>query len=125
MVQTQFHHYIPRFILKTFADNFSLSNSGFTLDTTGPYPSSFKEGKPSKLRRKERPRYAINVYRVKDLTSSLVDVSKVYGVDDMYRDVNEADCMKFEKLLGRHECASAAFIRQMWDKDQDLSLTRA
>ncbi|KAG0247690.1 hypothetical protein BG011_001061 [Mortierella polycephala] len=124
MTQTQFHHYIPRFILKTFADNFSLSNTEFITDASGPDLSGFKLGKPSKLRRKERPRYDINVYRVESHTTDPTDVSRAYGVKDMYRDVTEADCMKFEKLLAKHECTSAAFIRQIWNEEEDLSLTR-
>ncbi|KAF9299145.1 hypothetical protein BGZ88_000659 [Linnemannia elongata] len=122
--QGQFHHYIPRFILKTFADNFSLDNGEFTTDTSSP-DLSWLKGKPSKLRRKERPRYDINVYRVPDHSTRLNDVSRAYGTYNMYRDLTEADCMKFEKLLAKHECTSATFIRRIWNDDEDLSLTRS
>ncbi|OAQ31018.1 hypothetical protein K457DRAFT_124722 [Linnemannia elongata AG-77] len=126
--KTQFHHYIPRFILKTFADNFSLDNSEYTTDTSSPDLSWFKPGKPSKRRLIERPkvtpRYDINVYRVEDHTTNPTDVSRAYGVENLYRDVTEADCMKFEKLLSKHESDSAKFIREIWNEDKDLSLTR-
>ncbi|KAG9070320.1 hypothetical protein KI688_009657 [Linnemannia hyalina] len=122
--QIQFHHYIPRFILKTFADNFSLSNNEFTTDTSNPNLSWFKTRNPSKPRRKVRPRHDINIYRVEDHTTNPIDVSRAYGAEDMYRDVTEADCMKFEKLLAKHESTSATFIRQIWNEDGDLSLTR-
>ncbi|KAG0071806.1 hypothetical protein BGZ90_012119 [Linnemannia elongata] len=122
--QGQFHHYIPRFILKTFADNFSLDNGEFTTDTSSP-DLSWLKGKPSKLRRKERPRYDINVYRVQDHSTRLNDVSRAYGTYNMYRDLTEADCMKFEKLLAKHECTSATFIRRIWNDDEDLLLTRS
>ncbi|KAF9982178.1 hypothetical protein BGZ75_006445 [Mortierella antarctica] len=124
MTRTQFHHYIPRFILKTFADNFSDSNSELITDTSSPDSLGFKKEKPSKLRRKERPRYHINVYRVEDYTTILTDVSRAYGAEDMYRDVAEDDCMKFEKLLAKHECTSATFIRRIWKEEEELSLTR-
>ncbi|KAF8947213.1 hypothetical protein BGZ47_009936 [Haplosporangium gracile] len=122
--QTQFHHYIPRFILKTFADNFSLNNSEFTTDISSPALSWFKPGKPSKLRRKVQPRYDINVYRVQDHTTDPTNVSRAYGAEDMYRDVTEDDCMKFENLLAKHECTASTFIRQIWKEEEDLSLTR-
>ncbi|KAG9071680.1 hypothetical protein KI688_005893 [Linnemannia hyalina] len=124
MTQTQFHHYIPRFILKTFADNFSLDNNEFTTDTSNPGLSWFKRGSPSKRRRKVRPIYDINVYRLDDHTTNPTNVSRAYGAEDMYRDVTEADCMKFEKLLAKHESTSAAFIRKIWNEEKDLSLTR-
>ncbi|KAF9305334.1 hypothetical protein BGZ74_010552 [Mortierella antarctica] len=124
MTRTQFHHYIPRFILKTFADNFSLSNSAFIADTSSPDILGFKLGKPSKLRPKGCPSHSINVYRVEDHTTELTDVARAYGAEDMYRDVTETDCMKFEKLLAKHECTSATFIRQIWNEEKDFSLSR-
>ncbi|KAF9329428.1 hypothetical protein BG006_007481 [Podila minutissima] len=42
----------------------------------------------------------------------------------MYRDVTETDCMKFEKLLAKHECTSATFIRQISNGEEDFSLNR-
>ncbi|KAG0360392.1 hypothetical protein BG005_010867 [Podila minutissima] len=124
MTRTQFHHYIPRFILKTFADNFSQSTTVFITDTSSTYPSGLTLGKARKLRPKERPSYNINVYRVEDHTMEPTDVARAYGAEDMYRDVTEADCMKFEKLLAKHESTSATFIRQIWNEEEDLSLTR-
>ncbi|KAK3844650.1 MAG: hypothetical protein J3R72DRAFT_64773 [Linnemannia gamsii] len=43
---TQFHHYIPRFILKSFADNFLLkrSNSEFIADTSGIFKPTSPSG---------------------------------------------------------------------------------
>ncbi|KAF9564330.1 hypothetical protein EC968_004570 [Mortierella alpina] len=123
VLRTQFHHYIPRFILKTFADNFSVSKTQFVANTSSPNASSFESVKPSKHRRKVKPRYHINVYRVKDHTTNPTEVSRAYGAMDMYRDLTEDDCMKFEDLLAKHECTSATFIRQIWN-GEDLSLTR-
>ncbi|CAO3567940.1 unnamed protein product [Mortierella alpina] len=124
-IKSQFHHYIPRFILKTFADNFSVDTTEVIRDTSSPNSSEFKRVKPNKNRRSDRPRYDINVYRVKDHTTNPTDVAKAYGADDMYRDIAEVDCMKFEKLLAKHECTAATFIRQTWAEGTDLSMTRA
>ncbi|KAF9162986.1 hypothetical protein BGX21_010434 [Mortierella sp. AD011] len=120
--RTQFHHYIPQFILKTFTDNFSLKNTEFITDTSSPGLSGFK---PNNIKRKERPGYDINVYRVEDHATVLISISRAYGAEDMYRDVTETDCMKFEKLLAKHESFSAKFIRQIWNEEENLSLTRA
>ncbi|KAK3818261.1 MAG: hypothetical protein JOS17DRAFT_382955 [Linnemannia elongata] len=122
--EVMFHHYIPRFILKTFAENFSLNNSEFTTDTSKPDLPWFNSGKPSKRRSKKTPRYYINVYRAQNHTTDSTNVSRAYGAEDMYRDVTEADCMKFEKLLAKHECTSATFIRKIWNEEETLSLTR-
>ncbi|KAF9964177.1 hypothetical protein BGZ70_006824 [Mortierella alpina] len=125
IIPSEFQHYIPRFILKTFADNFSLDNTEFIKDASRPNSSGFKREKPSKRRRNDRPRHDINVYRVKDHTTNPTDVAKAYGAYDMYRDIAEVDCMKFEKLLSKHESTAATFIRETWDENADLSLTRA
>jgi len=152
MAQSQFHHYIPRFILKTFADNFTLttSDTDFIADTTGVFKAtdsdvrlgSSKRGKgkhgkrghqggtrpPTEPSRPSRPSryfsYNINVYRAKGHSNELNDIARVYGLEDMYRDINEHDCMKFEKLLSKLESSSSKFIRKIWS-GEDLSLTRA
>ncbi|KAK3824059.1 MAG: hypothetical protein J3R72DRAFT_390811, partial [Linnemannia gamsii] len=102
----QYHHYIPRFILRTFADNFSLITSHTEYIATSTPVSHY-----------------INVYQVADYTIELNDHARVYGIYDMYRDITSDDKMKFEKLLGIMECTSATFIRKIWSGG-DLSLTR-
>ncbi|KAF9586266.1 hypothetical protein BGW38_007670 [Lunasporangiospora selenospora] len=123
--RSQFHHYIPQFILKTFADNFTLDKTVFISSTPSQDPSGFEPSTPKKPKSKKRPNYYINVCLVKYQTKELVNTAHVYGVKDIYRDFTEDDCMKFEKLLSKHECTSSTFIRQVWDEETDLSLTRA
>ncbi|KAF9338887.1 hypothetical protein BGZ91_007651 [Linnemannia elongata] len=114
------------FILKTFADNFPVDNREFTKDFSTSSPDlSWLEGKPSKHERSKRPRYNINVYRVDDHTNKPTDFSRAYGVENLYRDLTEADCMKFEDLLSKHESNSAMFIQRIRNEDEDLSLTRS
>ncbi|KAF9148521.1 hypothetical protein BG015_009739 [Linnemannia schmuckeri] len=89
---------ISDFILKTFTDNFWLSNTEFIMDISNPNLSWFLRTKPSKLRPKERPSYNINEFRVEDHTTEPTSVARAYGAENMYRDVTEVDCMKFENL---------------------------
>ncbi|KAF9913034.1 hypothetical protein EC991_005902 [Linnemannia zychae] len=134
---TQFHHYIPRFILKSFADNFMLkhTNTEYIANASTIYaptdPSGMRFGSGSKGRgssgRGQPSRYLtylINLYRVADHTTELSDIKRAYGAEDMYRDITADDCMKFEKLLGNLESTSATFIRKIWS-GEELSLTRA
>lgn len=53
----------------------------------------------------------------------LTDVARAYGIEDMYKDINSDDSMKFEKLLSKLESTSAIFIRKIWSGEA-LSLTR-
>ncbi|KAK3844646.1 MAG: hypothetical protein J3R72DRAFT_521711 [Linnemannia gamsii] len=104
----QYHHYIPRFILRTFADNFSLITSNtehIVPSTPGVFEPIVKQGGA-------------------DCTIELNDTARAYGIYDMYRDIDADDEMKFQKLLSSLESASATFIRKIWS-GEDLSLTRA
>ncbi|KAF9913039.1 hypothetical protein EC991_005907 [Linnemannia zychae] len=90
----KFHHYIPHFILKAFADNFSLDalHAEFIADTTTIFDPTANPGVQS-------------------------------GGNKRNKDVTADDSMKFEKLLGTLERTSATFIRKIW-KGESLSLTR-
>ncbi|KAG0044896.1 hypothetical protein BGZ83_009829 [Gryganskiella cystojenkinii] len=124
---TQFHHYIPRFILKTFSENFNLKSSE-TVYIAATYFSQAGTGLKVENRRAKQRRlghHYINLYHAQDHTSILNDVSLSYGVKNMYRDVTLKDSMKFEKLLSGLESTSAHFIRKIWTDGQELSMTRA
>ena len=139
-IRPEFHHYIPRFILKTFADNFKLNTKDdFIANATDVFKATDPDvqfsnnqtsaqknrgGKKGKKKRQSKTRYHVNVYQVEDHATVLSDVGKIYGEDDMYRDINEEDCMKFEKLLSKFESSSSKFIRDIW-AGNDLSLTRS
>lgn len=127
----KYHHYIPHFILKTFADNFSLttpnyiaSTSEVSLPTALPpdWRSKGSGGRNKKGKKKNRG-HLIKVYQVEDQTTALNDAAKSYGVDYMYQDIAEVDSMKFEDLLSKMESTSSTFIRKIWT-GEDLSLTR-
>ncbi|KAF9343729.1 hypothetical protein BGX26_005299 [Mortierella sp. AD094] len=133
-IQPKYHHYIPHFILKTFADNFSLrtpnyiaSTSDVSLATALPpdWRPTGSGGRKKKDKRTNRRRgeHQIKVYQVEDQTIALNDADRSYGVEYMYRDIAEDDCMRFEKLLSMMESTSSTFIRKIWT-GEDLSLTR-
>ncbi|KAF9119750.1 hypothetical protein BGX30_003645 [Mortierella sp. GBA39] len=130
----EYHHYIPRFILRTFADNFSLKTPNYIASTSDVYlaaalppdwqsRSSGGRKKKGKKRNSGRGKHEIRVYQVEDQTTALNDVARSYGNCDMYRDIAEDDCMVFEDLLGKMEGTSAIFVRKIW-AGEDLSLTR-
>ncbi|KAG0255325.1 hypothetical protein BGZ95_005786, partial [Linnemannia exigua] len=95
----QYHHYIPRFILQTFADNFSLIKSNteyLATSTPGVFESTErpivkqgggKKGKKSKEQKDSGPppreiAHHINVYQVADCTIELSDIARAYGIFD-------------------------------------------
>ncbi|KAF9285615.1 hypothetical protein BGZ68_003723 [Mortierella alpina] len=100
MTQDQYHHYIPRFILKGFAD--------VTLPRLGA----------------RKDHHIIKVYGVRDETLTMADVSRAYGIMNMYRDLGLDDYMHFEKLLGKLESSSAVFVHAIRSGSKDLLLKR-
>lgn len=138
MSHSQFHHYIPRFILQTFSDDFVLRTEGtpavvFIPGTLPDRPRGNRGGNKGGNRRgdrrgnrggnKQRPDYQIKIYRVQDQTTTLNGISRAYGVENIYRDITADDCMEFEKRLATLESSSATFVRKIW-LGKDLSLTR-
>lgn len=121
MTKTQFHHYIPRFILRAFSDDFTLGspNNVFIANVS---TNVIKKQKNSGAMRS--PSHYIKVYQVQSRTTVLTDLARAFGVMDLYRETSEEDCMKFEKSLSVLEGDSATFIRQIWSGNP-LSLTRA
>ncbi|KAG0001463.1 hypothetical protein BGZ80_009358 [Entomortierella chlamydospora] len=95
--QSQYHHYIPRFILKNFSDG-----------------SHGMEGDPQ-----------IKIHDVRSQRSSQMNIGKVYGVQNMYRDLKSDDCMQFEKLLGKLDSSAEKFVNKILSGSRDLPLTRA
>ncbi|KAF8939174.1 hypothetical protein BGZ58_010430 [Dissophora ornata] len=122
MAQNQFHHYIPRFILRNFSNETlekerpkillpwrEILNPGQHLQTPGPLiqiPISIK------------------VYSILGKGITLEDISRIYGVQNLYRDTAEDDSMRFERLLSQIESSSSMFVRQIVTESQDLPLTR-
>ncbi|KAG0200721.1 hypothetical protein BGX28_006290 [Mortierella sp. GBA30] len=94
--KTQYHHYIPRFILKTFSDG------------------TVEGGEHNQIK----------VYGVQSQSITLQDVGRAYGIQDMYRDFNSQDCMRFEKLLSQLEFSASVFLKII-SGSKDISLTRA
>ncbi|KAF9567076.1 hypothetical protein EC968_003510 [Mortierella alpina] len=97
MTTDQYHHYIPRFILRGFSD------------VTQPQRGA---------------RYFIKVYGVRDETLAMVDAARAYGIMNMYRDLGLDDYMHFEKLLAKYERSSSVFVNAIRSGTKDLLLKR-
>ncbi|KAG0300013.1 hypothetical protein BGZ98_009561 [Dissophora globulifera] len=132
-IQPKYHHYIPYFILKTFADNFSLSTSNYIASNSEVFlkpdlPPDWRLNGSGRRKKKgkgtnRRGKHLIKVYQVENQTTELNDADKSYGIEYMYRDITEDDCMRFENLLSKIESTSSIFIRKIW-AGEDLLLTR-
>ncbi|KAF9933393.1 hypothetical protein FBU30_005602 [Linnemannia zychae] len=124
-VQTNSHYYIPRFILETFADNFTLDDREYIMKSSNPARPEFNPRKPNKLRYTVRPNYGINIYNLEDQSLGVIDVPRGYGVEDMYKDITDDDGTMVEELLSKLESTCALFIRQIWNEEKIKSLTRS
>ncbi|KAF8975881.1 hypothetical protein BGZ46_008763 [Entomortierella lignicola] len=105
-IESQYHHYIPRFILKN-ADGAWLEK----LLKRKKLDEGF-EGPP------------IKIYDANAKIITIGDISKSYGIQDMYRDISLKDCMKFEKLLGKFESSAAKFVNAIVSGSNDISISR-
>ncbi|GJJ72816.1 hypothetical protein EMPS_05174 [Entomortierella parvispora] len=148
MAKSQFHHYIPRFILKTFSDDFTLDSTdckyfaSISTEDKGDGKGKGKGNRKGKVKGRGKVKGAssksnksnrgtaqsnnhyIKVYQVQSRTTVLTDIGRAFGVVNLYREEAEEDCMKFERLLSVFEGESSTFIRRIWT-GEDLSLTRA
>ncbi|KAG0295830.1 hypothetical protein BGZ98_001206, partial [Dissophora globulifera] len=64
------------------------------------------------------------MYRVKDKRLTLEDIGKIYGVQNMYRDITSDNCMMFEDLLSRLESSAANIVQVILSGSQEISMTR-
>ncbi|KAF9092686.1 hypothetical protein BGX27_001757 [Mortierella sp. AM989] len=130
--QTQFHHYIPRFILKTFSEDYEEAKQQTLIAPKQNKKKGRQKAAPIQsyqstvvliVRPMRRRDFEIKIYRVLKQDITLESISRAYGNQDMYRDINLEDCMLFEKLLSKLEDSSAVFIQKILS-GQDISLTR-
>ncbi|KAG9323401.1 hypothetical protein KVV02_002551 [Mortierella alpina] len=99
MTIDQYHHYIPRFILK--------GCSTVTLPQLGA-----------------RNGHIIKVYGVRDETLAMADTSRAYGIMNMYRGLGLDNYLHFEKLLSKLESSSSVFMNAIRSGSKDLLLKR-
>ncbi|KAJ5160551.1 uncharacterized protein N7482_007555 [Penicillium canariense] len=85
---SQYHHYIPQFILKQFA---------FTTVKTKKSP---QEG-------------LLHVFDVLSKTFSLGEVRRTCGKQDLYYKADEQDPMRIEHLLSKLECKTSSVFRKI------------
>ncbi|RIA86209.1 hypothetical protein C1645_780117 [Glomus cerebriforme] len=103
----QYHHYIPRFLLRNFAINYYerifVNNKNL-----------FKQrGHKRNFRDKNKEEALLQTY---DRTKSQFDVSlvaKTYGIENMYKDFNHEDVMRVESKLAKLEGQVARVIHDI------------
>ncbi|KAG0308132.1 hypothetical protein BGZ98_008882 [Dissophora globulifera] len=130
-LKDQYHHYIPRFILRTFSDTPRWSRGPPQAEMEGQ--EGFVLENPSGKGTRERKlkggngkfeHQLIKMYRVKDKRITLEDIGKVYGDLNMYRDITLDNCMMFEELLSRLESSAANIVQVILSGSQEISMTR-
>jgi hypothetical protein len=92
MNNKQYHHYIPRFILKNFSIN---------------------ENKED-----------IKIYNLNEDKINICKIRKSYGIENMYKDLNETDVMYIEKNLSLIESTCANIINKIKKEDHVINISR-
>ncbi|KAF5379203.1 hypothetical protein D9615_005924 [Tricholomella constricta] len=110
----QYHHFIPRFILRRYYANSSSSES------SGQRKPRRKFQTPE-----ERDAETVLFYDIPSLILSSQPLSKVYGVQNLYRDVSAQDINELEKSLSILENHAARIINTLHQHTQgDFTLKR-
>ncbi|RPA87231.1 hypothetical protein BJ508DRAFT_410762 [Ascobolus immersus RN42] len=94
---SQYHHYIPRFILR----NFVQEETNKTKEAEKYYNT--KRSKDGLIR----------YYDLEDGQLGFRKLSRAYGVEDMYRDISLSDANHIEKLLSKLEGRAAKVIHKI------------
>ncbi|GBB90544.1 hypothetical protein RclHR1_17530002 [Rhizophagus clarus] len=115
MQRDQYHHYIPRFLLRNFAAN--NYERIFVSDKR-----LFKEKKHKRnFKNKNKEEAFLQTYdrTTGQLGSSLV--AKTYGYTNMYKDLDNEDVMHVEKKLGKLEERASKVVRDIISASQEKS----
>ncbi|RIA89097.1 hypothetical protein C1645_825339 [Glomus cerebriforme] len=109
----QYHHYIPRFLLRNFAiDRYERI---FESDIKQQEKKSQKKNKGSKKQKKKEQRKAefIQTYDRKNNQLGVSLISKTYGYPNMYKDLNNEDVMHVEEKLSKLERQASETIHNI------------
>ena len=113
-IKSQYHHFIPRFLLRNFVSD----------TVTNPSVTSRK----GRQRRNYRPwDEFVNVLDFQDATVGQRPIAKEFGLFDMYRDRTIPDQHDLEKKLSRLEAQAGVVIskaRKALDSGSEIELTR-
>jgi hypothetical protein len=115
MQQDQYHHYIPRFLLRNFAINYyeSIFVSNKKL---------FKEKKHKQnFMKKNKEEALLQIYDRKtgQLDTSLV--AKTYGYTNMYKDLDHENVMHVEEKFGKLEGRAAKTVKDIISTSREKS----
>lgn len=114
---SQYHHFVPRFLLHNFA---SFKNPGKIVPKTSQKGKNRRAPKPQKL----------TVLDLKDGDFRTGNVGDTFGIVDMYRDFDQADRdqHRLEKQLSALESAAAelfARVKRIYDAgNEEIQLSR-
>src|SRR5690348_8928490 len=105
--EDQYHHYIPRFILR----NFAIDN----------YERVFVRGKKllkqQKRQKRQKPEL-IQTYDRKINQLGISPIGRTYGIQNMYRDLNNENVMHVEDKLRKLERQASKVIRDIINESQ-------
>src|SRR6266540_2378162 len=115
MQQDQYHHYIPRFLLRNFAVN--------------NYERIFVRGKKLFIQKKHKRNFKDKnkeeaLLQTYDRTISQICfslVAKTYGYTNMYKDLEHEDVMRVEKKLATLEMQASNVIHEIVKASQKES----
>ncbi|CAG8504440.1 25257_t:CDS:1, partial [Racocetra persica] len=118
--KNQYHHYIPRFILRNFAINKYERIFVSNVMVSKKQKQNFKK--------KNKEDALLQVYDRKNNQFGISFVSKTYGIVNMYKDFNHEDAMRVEGKLSTLETQASNVIHNIVNASQngnqvDLSST--
>ena len=114
LTKSQYHHFIPRFLLRNFAK-----------DVTDEPSASLGKGKRSKRHRNSDE--LVNILNFQNAIPSQRRIAKKFGLVDMYRDRAIADQHDLEEKLSKLEAQAGVIVskaRKALDGGFELVLTR-
>lgn len=110
MEKDQYHHYIPRFILR----NFAINNHERIFMSNGTFSKKQKQ----RFKEKNKKDAFLQVYYKNSNQFDTSLVSKTYGNMNMYKDFNHENVMRVEDKLSKLEMQAADVIHNIVNASQ-------
>ncbi|CAG8738122.1 11371_t:CDS:1 [Dentiscutata erythropus] len=110
MQKDQYHHYIPRFILR----NFAINSHERIFESNGTLSKKQKKI----FKKKNKDNALLQVYNRNNNQFDISPVSKTYGITNMYEDFNHENVMQVEKKLCKLETQASDVIHNIVNASQ-------
>ncbi|CAG8721835.1 22325_t:CDS:1 [Dentiscutata erythropus] len=111
MQKDQYHHYIPRFILR----NFAINNHERIFVSNGTLSKKQKQ----RFKETNKKDALLQVYYINSNQFDTSPVSKTYGNINMYKDFNHENVMRVEDKLSKLEMQASDVIRNIVNASQN------